>query len=274
MSQQINIGMIGVGRWGKNLLRVFNEISNVKTCSKRNYYNDILVDELINTVVIAAPIKELFKISSESLDMGKHVFVEKPMCQTLDEANKLFNFKKDRILFVGYLHLYNPIFNEIKKIIIKDPPILVEMSWTKYGTFDNDIVLNLVSHELSILLGLFDSCEIIDFDKNVDDIKISLVLNGDIGASVFVDRNQINKKKSMLLVTKSGRVVYWVGNVLLEFNKTTKCYETIFDSVKDVLYEECKEFINCIENKKEPITNIDLGVRVLKVIETLQLPTV
>lgn len=131
------IAIIGLGNWGKNLIRDFSKLVQVKTCVttgnrknlawlQQNYpdvmhttdIHEILKDPSIGAIVIATPINSHFSITKKALESKKHVFVEKPLTKTVAEAQKLIKIakKNHRCLFVGYVFLYNEIFKKIKAL--------------------------------------------------------------------------------------------------------------------------------------------------------------
>lgn len=136
----IQIGQIGVGNWGQNLLRNFFNIKecSVKICVDKNTsllekisaqyqnkikvckdYDNILKDKDIEAVVIATlPISHA-QITIKALKSGKHVFVEKPMALDVSSAIEMIKTAKKykKILMVGHLLLYHPAVNRIKKYI-------------------------------------------------------------------------------------------------------------------------------------------------------------
>ena len=99
------IGIIGMGKWGKNLIREFSNFAEISICVtngnqeninwiQKNYpktkistnVNDILNENNIDAIVIATPIITHYELIKKSLESGKHVFVEKPMVQTIGQA--------------------------------------------------------------------------------------------------------------------------------------------------------------------------------------------
>jgi len=115
----VSIGIVGLGKWGKNLLRDFSSMCEVKTCCvtkisknlnwlKKNYpkikitfqYEEILNDETINAVIIATPIDFHYKFALKALKAGKHVFVEKPIATTIHQANSLVNYAKKKESYI------------------------------------------------------------------------------------------------------------------------------------------------------------------------------
>ena len=115
------IAIVGIGRWGKNLIREFSKLAQVKVCVttgnqknlkwlQQNYPNvkhttdvyQILKDPMIDAVVIATPINDHFTLTKKALEHKKHVFVEKPLAKTVADTQKLIETAKKnrRCLFV------------------------------------------------------------------------------------------------------------------------------------------------------------------------------
>ena len=122
------IAVIGIGRWGKNLIREFSKFAIISKCvhqgnlenmkwldtnypeiSSTTNIADVLDDPKIDAIVIATPINTHYKIIKNALESGKNVFVEKPMTQTTSEADNLIKIakRKNLSLFVGYIFMYN-----------------------------------------------------------------------------------------------------------------------------------------------------------------------
>lgn len=133
----INLGIIGVGGWGKNLLRNFQEqpgarvmIAADKVAARRSAagekypeltltddYGDILSNPDLQAVVVATPGASHFAIVRDCLEAGKDVFVEKPMALTAADCRELCRLADQRnlILMVGHLLLYHPAVGKLKE---------------------------------------------------------------------------------------------------------------------------------------------------------------
>src|SRR3954447_9441703 len=108
-SSKVNVGLVGLGYWGPNLLRALFELEDVEgsyICDldperlerfARRYpgaratrdYDNVLSDRSVDAVVIATPVFTHFELASRALNAGKHVFVEKPMASSSSEAAEL-----------------------------------------------------------------------------------------------------------------------------------------------------------------------------------------
>jgi predicted dehydrogenase len=134
------IALIGVGKFGKNHLRVLKELEDDGLCTlygvvdkrveilenvKKNYKIAVtanLVEFLrsdIDAVDVVTPADTHFEVCRKCLAAGKHVFVEKPLATEYAEARKLIRLAadKDRILMAGLIYRYNPAVRKIKELI-------------------------------------------------------------------------------------------------------------------------------------------------------------
>ncbi len=139
MPETIRLAQIGVGYWGKNLLRNFASIPDVEVvaaCDQRAdvcreieglypglrttaNHRDLLNDDAIQGIVIATETPQHFALAAAALEADKHVFVEKPMAQSAHEASQLvaLSAARDRHLMVGHLLLYHPAFRFVENMI-------------------------------------------------------------------------------------------------------------------------------------------------------------
>ncbi len=276
-------------------MREFSKVSCVTKCHTRgnqkniswlrkNYpkvihttrIKDILTDKNIDAVVISTPINSHFKIAKNALESGKHVFVEKPMANTIIEAKQLIKIAKSENLnlFVGHVFLYNEIFKKIKKIDIQESIIYAHFTWKKFGTFDEDIFKNLLSHDISLILELFGSPNRIRLANNIGFItasdRISLELNftHHRKCDVSIDRISPYKEKSVAFLTKKNLFV-WNDDKLLRFDKRSQSFKKIYQSKNTPLHLECKEFIANITNKKISYDSSFLALNVTRILSKL-----
>src|SRR3989338_5897391 len=136
----INLGQIGAGIWGQNLLRNFFNARDctVKICCdrnksaleiiRRNYHDNIkltdsfdalLKESNLDAVVVATLPATHAHFAIKALSKGKHVFVEKPLALKLEDAKEMLRVakRKKRILMVGHLLLYHPAIQKLKTYI-------------------------------------------------------------------------------------------------------------------------------------------------------------
>ena len=174
----MNIGLIGIGYWGPNILRNLIGNKNFKVkyicdLSKDNLkkinitdkkiikttnIKDLTSDKSVNAVFIATPVNTHFKLAKVCLDANKHVFIEKPLSDDKKECDILIKLakKKSLTLFVDHTFLYTPAVMEIKKISQKKSfgdLIYYDSTRINLGLIQNDInvLWDLAVHDISIL---------------------------------------------------------------------------------------------------------------------------
>lgn len=179
----INVGVIGCGYWGPNLIRNFNQLSEVnmsKCCdldSKRlnhikalypnivpiTNYSEVLKDPEIGAVAIATPVHTHFKIAKEALLHDKHIFVEKPITTNSEQAEELIELasKRGKILMVGHTFEYTPAVNKVKELISQGEigeVYYINSTRVNLGLFQTDInvIWDLAPHDISILLYMLN----------------------------------------------------------------------------------------------------------------------
>lgn len=139
MSDSTRLGVIGAGNWGKNLLRAFSslpgaelivvsdtdeaararaeqQVPGVRTVSEASA---VLADPSIDAVAIATPAVTHANLVIQALEAGKHVFVEKPMCLSSDEATRVQRVaaSHSQVLMVGHLLEYHPAVDKLKELV-------------------------------------------------------------------------------------------------------------------------------------------------------------
>lgn len=288
------IAIIGVGRWGKNLVREFDKIADIKACCykgnhktsqwlKKHYpaikktdsYEEILRDKNIEAAVIATPIKTHFQIAQKALKAGKHVFLEKPMTDNPATAKKLVALaeKNNLILFIGHIFAYHPVLQKIKNLIKNDPVIYAKFNWDKLGHFTENILWNLFCHELSIameIIGVPKKISILDQKGFVTDgDTISLKINFANNKSIaFFDINRISKQKNktVTFLTASKKIFVWENDSLYRLNDAHDAFNLIYKAGVTPLEIECREFLKSLKTKNQPLTNGSFGLKIVELL--------
>lgn len=173
----LRIGVFGVGHLGKFHLNNWQEIENVviagfydpddknavpvteKYQIKRFSSPEELMD-VCDAVDIVAPTPFHFNLCEMALKKGKHVFVEKPLTNTMDEARTLVKLAKESNLKfqIGHVERFNPAFLSLDKSILK--PMFIEVhrlsQFNPRGT-DVSVILDLMIHDIDIILSIVKS---------------------------------------------------------------------------------------------------------------------
>jgi len=136
MNKEIGIAVIGSGYWGKNLVRNYHEMGNLRVICDKNEdvlaafqeqypgvevclaIHDVLSRDDIDAVVIATPAETHYTLAREALLAGRHVYIEKPLVLVAAEGEELIGLaeENERVLMVGHLLQYHPVFVRLKEM--------------------------------------------------------------------------------------------------------------------------------------------------------------
>ena len=296
MSEMKKLGIIGIGNWGKNLVRELSKIHCIKKCSsngnlknirwlKKNYPSiqyvsdskEIFADKEINAVIIATPINTHYKLAKKALLTKKHVFVEKPISTNLSEAEELIEIakKNNLLLFVGHIFIFNEIFKKLIQISNRENITHLNFLWNKFGTFDEDIFLNLVSHDLSIILALFGKPKKIKLINKFgviskcDVVTLILELPNKKTCQIHVNRCSNLKQKHVTIFTQKN-IYVWDDLSLYKNNKKTNSFKLVFQSKYTPLEIECKEFVKKLNETNISSEFANIAKDVIQVIQKLK----
>jgi predicted dehydrogenase len=131
------IGQVGLGYWGPNLARNFDDLAELAwlcdldealleryaarhpRARTTHRYEDLLEDRSVDAIVIATPVPMHYPMAKQALEAGKHVFVEKPPAMRAHEMEELCALSSERalVLMPGHLLLYHPGVRKLKELI-------------------------------------------------------------------------------------------------------------------------------------------------------------
>ena len=314
----LNIAVIGAGHLGEfhiKLLKsskLFNLIgffdpnkSRVKEIIDKYNINFIEIDKitsLVDAVIISTPTSFHYETAVKFLNNKKHVFVEKPITSTIEQANKLIEIKKNNKLIgqVGHVERFNSAFLNIKNAL---NPMFIEShrlsSYPSRGT-DVSVVLDLMIHDIDIVLSLVDSkitkisangTKIISSSPDIANARIEFE-NGCV-ANLTSSRLSLKKMRKMRVFQTDSYISLDFDSGSSEiikiknFDGKNKYAMTIHDSegvekeiqIENVknekinsIEEEHKNFYYSIINKEDPIVSFEKGRNALKLaIEILKI---
>jgi len=323
--KNINIGIIGYGYWGPNLVRNFmaqadgkvlmvadgregrlallnKTYPSIKTCADAN---ELISDPLINAVVIATPVFTHFELAKKALLAGKHVLLEKPMTSSVAEAEELIKIadKNGLILMVDHTFLYTGAVQKIKELIDNNTvgtTRYFDSSRINLGLFQPDVnvLWDLAPHDISILMYLIDRepCSInatgISHTQNhIENIAYMTVnYQSDFIAHFSCSWTSPVKVRQTLIGGDKKMVVFND----LEPSEKVRIYDTGFDhkteedkntimvdyrtgdvyipklSAHEALKEVASDFIGSIIEKRTPLSNAQLGIKVVRILEASQ----
>ena len=289
------IAIVGIGRWGKNLLREFNKLADVSPCfhkgSKetkewlsKNYpaiktassYDEILMDKTVEAVIIASPSKTHFQFAKKALEAGKNVFLEKPPTLKISEAEKLYSLagKKKLVFFVGNIMLHHPVFKKLKKITAKNEIKFMAFNRNKFGTFDEDIIWNLAWHEIILAIALMGKPKgsSLLLSRGIltkrDIVSMALNFTKKRWCAIAVNRVSREKNRTVTIATKN-KIYLWADDGLYEIKSKDAKPELIFKSEEQPLAVECAAFLEKINETDKYANEKAFNLEAIKIISRL-----
>ena len=297
----LKIAVVGLGHMGKihlNKLLTFEgvEVSAIvdtdtalagETSRKtgvRLYENWQDAIRLCDAVIIATPTEIHHAIGKAFLDAGKHVFMEKPITVSPAHAQELIDIATgDNLIFqIGHLERFNPAFSHGLPFIHK--PILIDAVRTSPFTgrsIDVDVVLDLMIHDLDLLLSLIhdEICElhaqgVCFMTDKLDVVSARIEFSGGCIANLMASRIS-SKKERMLTIYEEGKslsIDLLQGKCVSLIKNPTGTVDTVEYTAAyvDPVQDELLEFIGSILGEKTPsVTGID-GLRALALAARIQ----
>jgi len=309
--------VVGSGYWGQNLVRNYYQMNALLAicdsnrerleelgkkypeCALISDYQEVLDDEKIRAVVIATPAETHFNLVKKALLAGKDVYVEKPLCLSVDEGTELVNLarKLGRILMVGHLLWYHPALRKLKELIDEGELGQIRYIYSHRLNFgkirrEENILWSFAPHDISVILGLLgempDSVQAQGgnyLHSQIADVTMStmsfpsgvkahifvswlhpfkeqkLVVVGDKKMAVF---NDVEKTDKLLLYPHS---IDWKNNLPIANKADSQA--VIYDETEP-LRAECLHFLECIQSRTQPLTDGSEGLRVLTVLNQCQ----
>ncbi len=177
----IQVGVVGCGYWGPNLIRNFRSLRDCAlkaVCDKdqkrlshmkRLYpeietytrFEDFLGKGELDAVAVATPVRFHHALALACLAAGKHTFIEKPMASTAAQCQELVETAESRklTLMIGHTFLYSPAVRKIKQIVDSGdigPIRYISSRRLNLGLFQKDVnvVWDLAPHDLSIIVHI------------------------------------------------------------------------------------------------------------------------
>jgi len=313
----VKVAVVGAGYWGKNLVRNFGGLnalgaicdSDVERLEsfKQQYpgiklcraYSDVLRDDTIRAVAIATPAEAHADAVKEVLLAGKDVFVEKPLCLSVQEGRELVALanKNERILMVGHLLWYHPAVLKLKELIRAGELGRIQYIYSNRLNLgkirrEENILWSFAPHDISVILGLLN--EMPDsvraqggnyLHQQIADVTISLLsFPSGVKAHIFVSWLHPFKEQKLIVVGDRKMAVFddmekkdklllyphsidWKDNIPVA-NKADA--EPVELDQGEPLRAECQHFLDCVATRTRPRTDGEEGLRVLSVLQQCQ----
>ncbi|MDG6916555.1 MAG: Gfo/Idh/MocA family oxidoreductase [Nitrososphaerota archaeon] len=296
------IAVVGTGGWGKNHVRVLNELQCLAAvCDvdmeragafSKKYrvpaypsLEEMLKRERLDGITICTPATTHFQVATKALAAGLHTFVEKPLSTTLKDGETLIDAAKkaDKILTVGFIERFNPPITALRQMISEKKLgdlILLEFHRENRrgaGISDVGIVHDASVHDIDTACWLFGGVPKVVYSRvgsmrdppeHEDFATILLGFSGQ--RTAFLVTNWITPHRVRTL-----SAVFSGGVVDVDFvTQQTSIHEgdaTTIPTrpVQEPLTLELKEFVSAIDEGRQPLVTGKDGLNVLRVAEAV-----
>lgn len=325
-NKRIGLAQVGVGYWGKNLYRNFNTLNDAKViqvCDQdasvldrlkaadpdlftSHNFDDVVQNKDVDAVIVSTQTPMHFSFAQRALEAGKHVFVEKPLTQSIEEAEQLVQLAEDNDLrlMVGHLLLYHPAFEYVESLIengelgdiryLYSVRVNLGIIRQKENAFES-----LAPHDLSVALQFLDAAPLAVsatgqafLQPGIEDVAFATVFfeGGKIAHlhASWLDPHKVRKitvvgSKKMAVIDdmqSTEKVRLFDKRVDLQPGEThpyANYYEAMSIRTGDIVIPkinmqeplrlECRHFVDCIKSGKRPKSDGRNGLAVVKLLE-------
>jgi predicted dehydrogenase len=295
--------LVGYGYWGKNLARNFGKnltavcdsdqsqleqakilYPHIKVYTK---IEDALSNSDIKMVAIATKAETHFNLASMCLFSDKDLWIEKPICDNIEDIKRLQNLaiKKDKIIFIDHTFCYHPAVQKMKEINI-GTPLYYDSLRISLGLFqpDVDVLLDLAVHDVSILNFLYPDLELKErqiiknthINDKANQSIINLKFKNNFTANINVNWVSPVKKRQIILAGKECSIVYDdlendklkvynTGTIDKDFN-FSKLGEMTSPKINtnEALKNATDHFIDCCTKRVRPLTDITNSTKIME----------
>jgi predicted dehydrogenase len=318
--KKLKIGVIGTGHLGKLHTKMLNQIS---TCNFIGVYDSVAeqakiasneyrvkafskIDELLSSVdavSIAATTSAHYELAKKCFERNIHVFVEKPITATIEQAEELVKISvdKDLKLQVGHIERFNPALISLEKYIMK--PMFIQTDrlsqFNPRGT-DVAVVLDLMIHDIDIILSLvkdevksIEASGVAVVSDTIDIANARIQFKNGAVANVTASRISQKKMRKMRIFQRDNYIaldfITGVSEVyrLIPLDEKANSAAISFGEIgvgkrkKRVVYEqpeirevnalkyELELFVDSVLNNKKPVVSGLDGLKALRVADII-----
>jgi predicted dehydrogenase len=319
----VRIGVVGLGYWGPNLARNFSAIPGCelawccdaseerRAAAERQFpgvrlaadINELLKDETLDAIALATPVPTHATLAIRVLEAGKHCFVEKPLAQSVADAERAVAAAEasGRLLMVGHLLEYHPGVNALRQLV--DDGELGDRVYYIYGNrlnlgklrADENALWSLGAHDVSVVLHLAheEPIEAIAHGSSyvregVEDV-VFCFLRFPSGLTAHLHLSWLDPHKERRFTVVGSHRMATFDDMAVEgkltvydkgFDEDTRGYGEYITRTggsyapripnAEPLRIECEHFIKCIRTGETPRSDGASGLRVVRVLEALQ----
>ncbi len=278
----IRIGVIGVGYLGRHHARIYSELEGVELtavadadaaqgeeiagrygCRFFMRYADLF--PFCDALSIVTPTTTHHKVAMDCLSAGKDILVEKPITQSIEEADAMIEKAEgsNRVLQVGHLERFNPGILAAADMIAQPRFVESERLSPFLGRgIDVDVTLDLMIHDIDIVLSIVQAkpVDIRAIGERVLTEKVDVAkawLEFDNGCKALITASRLSPEKHRWLKVFQRDSLVSVDYQNHEVRRYYKngsdiACEIVNPEKKEPLREELKDFVRCVEHRKKP----------------------
>ena len=300
--KKLRVGVVGVGYLGKFHSEKYARMNEVELTgvvdinksraediagkfNTRAYLNHKDLFGKVDAVSIAVPTPAHFEIAKDFLKNDIDILIEKPMTETIEEADELIRFAESRglIIQVGHLERFNPAIVALQDIVKK--PMFIEshrLSIFKGRSTDVSVVLDLMIHDIDLILNFVGS-EISDIrasgvpviSKHVDIANARLEFKSGCVANVTASRISTKNERKIRLFQRDAYVsVDFSKKGIIVIQQDSKARDSLIPGMDikqisfekgDALENELKFFVKAVDRRETPEVTAQMGRDALEI---------
>ena len=261
---------------------------------------DVLRNSQIQGIALATPAETHAELAIQVMQAGKDILVEKPMALTLGDAEKMKEVAEEtgRILMVGHLLEYHSAVLKLREMIDSGEIGKINYIYSNRLNFgkvrtEENALWSFAPHDVAVILRLMDHAPVevsstggSYLTHGIADTTLSSIrFDDESRAHIFVSWLHPFKEQRLVVVGDEKMAIFndvapygeklqlYPQNV--EFDGTMPLLkkedvEFVEHANTEPLREECAHFMECIQSRKQPLTNVQSGIDVLKVLHACQ----
>ena len=313
----LRAGVIGVGLMGERHARVLRSLPEAilvsvydtdagrarQVAERHGTSSAASLDELlqdVDAVVVASPTPLHYEHVKRCLEAGKHVLVEKAITEHLAHAEELAALARQnrRLLQVGHIERYNPVFTALKHILDNREHRPFALTFRRLSSYSSsnrtvDVVIDLMIHDLDLAFDLCRGHEVealsgvgrVVFSGDIDHAQAQLSARGGPLCTFIASRVTEHKVRSIEVTTPTEFIIAdLLRKEISIFRNATASYRaqaggvtyqqhSVVDQIQvpasEPLMLELQDFLHCIRGGTEPTVSAEDAIRALRAVHEL-----
>jgi len=321
--RSVTVGVVGLGYWGPNLARNFDRLADSElrwicdgseasrdrwatafpSARVSSDLDELLADPELDAIVVATPVPTHAALAVRVLEAGKHCFVEKPLAQSVAEAEQAVAAARDagRVLMVGHLLEYHPGLEQLKAIA--DSGDLGDIHYI-YGNrlnlgklrAEENALWSLGAHDVSVVLRLAGGEEPVELNavgecymqEGIEDVVFAYMrFPSGLAAHLHLSWLDPHKERRFTIVGSKKMATFDDMEIERKLTVYDKGFDEDFSSYGEYIARsgdihspripndeplriECQHFVDRVRDGSAPRSDGESGLRVVRVLEALQ----